>query len=322
MSIYQYVKTARTVFEVETTGLRELRDKLDDSFDRACALLSSCTGKVVVMGIGKSGHIGRKISATLSSTGTPSFFVHPAEANHGDLGVITSNDVVIAISYSGETREINTMIPILKREGIKLVTLTGNSESSLAKLSDVNIDCGISSEACPLGLAPTASTTAALVMGDAIAVALLSANGFSVEDFARSHPGGSLGKQLLTRVSDVMKMESGLPTISVNADIRDAIIEMTEKKLGATIVMENSKAVGIITDGDLRRALETYEDFKELKVEKVMTRNPKTINSDALLSEALLEMERLRINHLIAVNNDGSLVGIINVHHIMQTKTL
>ena len=322
MSINQYVETARTVFEIETTGLQDLRNKLDDSFNKACALLSACKGKVVLMGIGKSGHVGRKIAATLSSTGTPSFFVHPAEANHGDLGMITNEDVVIAISYSGETREITSMIPILKREGILLVTLTGNAESSLAKLADINIDCGVGSEACPLGLAPTTSTTAALVMGDAIAVALLSEKGFSAKDFARSHPGGALGKQLLTRVSDVMKMGSDLPTISVEADIRIAIMEITEKKIGATLVTENKETVGIITDGDLRRALETCSDLKELKVPQIMTKNPKSISCNALVSEALSTMERLKVNHMVAVDGTDLPVGIIGLHQIMQTKLL
>jgi arabinose-5-phosphate isomerase len=322
MSIDQYVETARTVFEIETTGLQDLRNKLDDSFNKACALLSACKGKVVITGIGKSGHVGRKIAATLSSTGTPSFFVHPAEANHGDLGMITNEDVVIAISYSGETREITSMIPILKREGILLVTLTGNAKSSLAKLADINIDCGVGSEACPLGLAPTTSTTAALVMGDAIAVALLSEKGFSAKDFARSHPGGSLGKQLLTRVSDVMKMESDLPTISVDADIRIAIMEITEKKIGATLVTKNNETVGIITDGDLRRALEKCSDLKELKVPQIMTKNPKSIDCNALVSEALSTMERLKVNHLVAVDDSDLAVGIVGLHQIMQTKLL
>ncbi len=322
MSINQYVETARTVFEIETTGLQDLRNKLDDSFNKACALLSACKGKVVIMGIGKSGHVGRKIAATLSSTGTPSFFVHPAEANHGDLGMITNEDVVIAISYSGETREITSMIPILKREGIQLITLTGNAKSSLAKLADINIDCGVGSEACPLGLAPTTSTTAALVMGDAIAVALLSEKGFSAKDFARSHPGGSLGKQLLTRVSDVMKMESDLPTISVDADIRVAIMEITEKKIGATLVTRNNETVGIITDGDLRRALEKCSDLKELKVPQIMTKNPKSIDCNALVSEALSTMERLKVNHLVAVDDSDLAVGIVGLHQIMQTKLL
>jgi arabinose-5-phosphate isomerase len=322
MSINQYVETARTVFEIETTGLQDLRNKLDDSFNKACALLSACKGKVVIMGIGKSGHVGRKIAATLSSTGTPSFFVHPAEANHGDLGMITNEDVVIAISYSGETREITSMIPILKREGILLVTLTGNAKSSLAKLADINIDCGVGSEACPLGLAPTTSTTAALVMGDAIAVALLSEKGFSAKDFARSHPGGSLGKQLLTRVSDVMKMESDLPTISVDADIRIAIMEITEKKIGATLVTKNNETVGIITDGDLRRAFEKCSDLKELKVPQIMTKNPKSIDCNALVSEALSTMERLKVNHLVAVDDSDLAVGIVGLHQIMQTKLL
>ena len=322
MSTDQYVETARTVFEIEITGLQDLRKKLDESFNKACALVSACKGKVVIMGIGKSGHVGRKIAATLSSTGTPSFFVHPAEANHGDLGMITNDDIVIAISYSGETREITSMIPILKREAIQIITLTGYANSSLAKLADVNIDCGVGSEACPLGLAPTTSTTAALVMGDAIAVALLSEKGFSAKDFARSHPGGSLGKQLLTRVSDVMKMQSDLPTISVEADIRIAIMEITDKKIGATLVTKNKKTVGIITDGDLRRALENCSDLKELKVAQIMSENPKSISCNALVSEALSTMERLRVNHLVAVDGGDLPVGIIGLHQIMQTKLL
>ena len=214
------------------------------------------------------------------------------------------------------------MIPILKREGIQLITLTGNAKSSLAKLADINIDCGVGSEACPLGLAPTTSTTAALVMGDAIAVALLSEKGFSAKDFARSHPGGSLGKQLLTRVSDVMKMESDLPTISVEADIRIAIMEITEKKIGATLVTKNKETVGIITDGDLRRALEKCSDLKELKVTKIMTKNPKSIDCNALVSEALSTMERLKVNHLVAVDDSDLPVGIVGLHQIMQTKLL
>ena len=214
------------------------------------------------------------------------------------------------------------MIPILKREGILLVTLTGNAKSSLAKLADINIDCGVGSEACPLGLAPTTSTTAALVMGDAIAVALLSEKGFSAKDFARSHPGGSLGKQLLTRVSDVMKMESDLPTISVDADIRIAIMDITEKKIGATLVTKNNETVGIITDGDLRRALEKCSDLKELKVTQIMTKNPKSIDCNALVSEALSTMERLKVNHLVAVDDSDLAVGIVGLHQIMQTKLL
>ncbi|AOR68694.1 arabinose-5-phosphate isomerase [Burkholderia stabilis] len=314
---------ARDVLDIEADAVRALRDQLDGDFVQAVALLLDCRGRVVVSGIGKSGHIARKIAATLASTGTPAFFVHPAEASHGDLGMVTSDDVFIGISYSGESEELVAILPLVKRIGAKLIAITGRAESSLGTLADVNLNAAVSKEACPLNLAPTASTTAALALGDALAVAVLDARGFGSEDFARSHPGGALGRRLLTYVRDVMRSGDDVPSVGLDATLSDALFQITAKRLGMTAVVDAAgKVVGIFTDGDLRRVLARDGDFRTLAITDVMTRDPRTIAPDHLAVEAVELMERHRINQMLVVDADGALIGALNMHDLFSKKVI
>ncbi|KVH29293.1 arabinose 5-phosphate isomerase KdsD [Burkholderia cepacia] len=314
---------ARDVLDIEADAVRALRDQLDGAFVQAVALLLGCRGRVVVSGIGKSGHIARKIAATLASTGTPAFFVHPAEASHGDLGMVTSDDVFIGISYSGESEELVAILPLVKRIGAKLIAITGRAESSLGTLADVNLNAAVSKEACPLNLAPTASTTAALALGDALAVAVLDARGFGSEDFARSHPGGALGRRLLTYVRDVMRSGDDVPSVGLDATLSDALFQITAKRLGMTAVVDaDGKVAGIFTDGDLRRVLARDGDFRTLSITDVMTRDPRTIAPDHLAVEAVELMERHRINQMLVVDADGALIGALNMHDLFSKKVI
>ncbi|RQR41502.1 MULTISPECIES: arabinose 5-phosphate isomerase KdsD [unclassified Burkholderia] len=314
---------ARDVLDIEADAVRALRDQLDGDFVQAVALLLGCRGRVVVSGIGKSGHIARKIAATLASTGTPAFFVHPAEASHGDLGMVTSDDVFIGISYSGESEELVAILPLVKRIGAKLIAITGRAESSLGTLADVNLNAAVSKEACPLNLAPTASTTAALALGDALAVAVLDARGFGSEDFARSHPGGALGRRLLTHVRDVMRSGDDVPRVGLDATLSDALFRITAKRLGMTAVVEpDGRVAGIFTDGDLRRVLARDGDFRTLPIVDVMTREPRTIGPDHLAVEAVELMERHRINQMLVVDADGALIGALNMHDLFSKKVI
>lgn len=310
---------ARNVLRTEATAITDLIDRLDSTFLQAVESILACRGRVVVSGIGKSGHIGCKIAATLASTGTPAFFVHPAEAIHGDLGMITPDDVVIALSNSGESNELIAIVPLLKRQGAKLIAMTGNISSTLARQADVHLDASVAQEACPLGLAPTSSTTATLALGDALAIALLQARGFSAEDFARSHPGGSLGRRLLVHVSDVMHSGSVLPTVAEQALLPQALLEMSAKGLGMTaIVNAQGQAIGVYTDGDLRRTLEKDIDMRRTPIVEVMTRNPRSIAPNRLAAEAVKQMEDLRINGLLVVDESGTLVGALNMHDLFR----
>ena len=313
---------ARQVLEIEAKSLMEISGNLDESFTQACEMLLACKGRIVVSGIGKSGHIGRKISSTLSSTGSPSFFVHPAEASHGDLGMVTNEDIVIAISYSGESSELSLITPVLKRESTKVIAITGNKNSTLADLADITLECRVSHEACPLGLAPTSSTTATLALGDALAIALLRAKGFTETDFARSHPGGSLGRRLLTRVSDLMKTGDEFPKVTPDANIQKAIVEITSKKLGMTAVMDNEKLLGIITDGDLRRVFQKIKSLENILARDVMSLQPRTIQHNALAAEALQVMENSSVNQLIVTNELGEPFGALGMHDLLKAKIL
>lgn len=306
------------VVQVETQAIARLEEQINENFIAACKLLFNCKGRVVVTGMGKSGHIGGKIAATLASTGTPAFFVHPGEASHGDLGMITPADVVIALSNSGETTEVLTILPIIKRLGVPLIAITGNPDSTLGNLATVWLNVSVEQEACPLGLAPTSSTTAALVMGDALAVSLLEARGFTRDDFAMSHPGGSLGKRLLLRVSDIMHVGSELPLVPESALISHALLEMTEKKLGMTAVVEaNNKVIGIFTDGDLRRMLGRNLDINMTPITEVMTLHCTVIAPDILAAEALQIMEQKKINALIVVDQHQCAIGALNMHDLL-----
>ena len=314
---------AKAVIKTEQAALSALVDRIDNKFVDACNIILECDGRVVVTGMGKSGHIANKIAATLASTGTPAFFVHPGEASHGDFGMITSMDVVIALSNSGETDEIVELLPVIKRLDINLITLTGNPKSTLAKTSNVNIDVSIENEACPLGLAPTSSTTAALAMGDAISIALLEKRGFDEDDFALSHPGGTLGKRLLLRVDDIMHIENEIPKVLQDATLGDALIEMSAKGLGVTaIVNKNNKFLGIFTDGDLRRVIDSGIDFKFSKIKDVMTKNAKRITGDALAASALALMESHSINALVVVDKKEKLCGILNMHDLLRARVI
>ncbi|TVT77720.1 MAG: KpsF/GutQ family sugar-phosphate isomerase [Denitromonas halophila] len=314
---------ARRVLTIEAAAVAALIPRLDAAFPRAVEMILAAPGRVVVTGIGKTGHIGRKLAATLASTGTPAYFVHAAEAAHGDLGMITSADVVIALSHSGSSAELLTIVPLVKRQGARLIAITGHANSPLAKESDVHLDAGVSEEACSLNLAPTASTTAALAMGDALAVALLDARGFAEADFARSHPGGSLGRRLLTHVRDVMRSGPALPLVRPNASVTDALLEMSRGGMGMAIVADaNAQPTGVFTDGDLRRALAGTDDIRHAALTTLMTRNPRSIGPDALAAEAAELMERHRINQLLVVDTDGTLVGALNMHDLMQAKVI
>ncbi|MDB2704981.1 KpsF/GutQ family sugar-phosphate isomerase [Pseudomonadota bacterium] len=307
------------VINTELEGISALKNRIDDSFVRACQYLLDCDGRIVVIGMGKSGHIGGKIAATLASTGSPAFFVHPGEASHGDLGMITDKDVVIALSNSGETGEILTILPIIKRLGVPLIALTGKPNSALAKSANVHIDVSVEKEACPLGLAPTSSTTTALVMGDALAIALLESRGFTAEDFALSHPGGNLGRRLLLHVSDIMHTGDSVPRVNENDLIAAALVEMTAKGLGMTAVMDkNDLIVGIFTDGDLRRVLAQTLDVHTTKLADFMTKDCKTGHAEMLAAEVLELMQRHKINAVLITNNDQQLIGAINMHDLLR----
>lgn len=306
------------VIKTEAEAITQLANHIDDNFAHACELILQCKGKIVVIGMGKSGHIANKIAATLASTGTPAFFVHPGEASHGDLGMITKNDVALALSNSGETGEVLTILPILKRLGIPLISITGNPTSTLATMSDAPIDASTDKEACPLGLAPTSSTTAALVMGDALAIALLEARGFTEEDFALSHPGGSLGRRLLLHVNDIMHKGADIPITQETALVRAALLEMTEKKLGMTAITDqHGNLTGIFTDGDLRRMLENCTDIHTTEIQSVMTRGGATIGPEKLAVEALQLMQAKQINALL-VTHENKLVGALNMHDMLK----
>ena len=314
---------ARQVLAIEAEAVTRLAARIDDRFVRACRLMLDCRGRIVVLGIGKSGHIGGKIAATLASTGTPAFFVHPAEANHGDMGMITAQDVVVALSNSGETDEILTLLPLIKRLGVPLIALTGNPDSTLGKAADVHIDVSVPQEACPLGLAPTSSTTATLAMGDALAVALLEARGFTAEDFARSHPGGRLGRRLLLLIDDVMHVGEQVPRSGPDDLLKDALLEMSRKGLGTTVVVDGDERVlGVFTDGDLRRTLDRQLDVRVARVAEVMTRDCKTIAPGTLAAEALRMMQQYKINALPVVNSAGTLVGVLNMHDLLRAGVL
>jgi len=307
------------VINTEIEAISGLRNRIDDAFVQACQYLLNCKGRIVVIGMGKSGHIGGKIAATLASTGSPAFFVHPGEASHGDLGMITDSDVVIALSNSGETSEILTILPLIKRLAVPLIVLTGRPNSTLAICADSHIDVSVDKEACPLGLAPTSSTTAALVMGDALAISLLEAKGFTAEDFALSHPGGNLGRRLLLRVSDIMHTGDTIPKVANDALISDALVEMTNKGLGMTAVTDSSgQVVGIFTDGDLRRVIAQRVDVHTTKLAEFMTTHCKTGRSDMLAAEILTLMQRHKINALLITNNNQQLIGAVNMHDLLR----
>ena len=317
------MELARRVLEIEADAVRTLIDRIGENFLAALNLILASRGRVVVSGIGKSGHIARKIASTLASTGTPAYFVHAAEASHGDLGMIRPEDVFICISYSGESAELLEIVPLIKRQGAKLIALTGQAESTLAREADVHLDAGVTQEACPLNLAPTASTTAALAMGDALAVALLEARGFSEADFARSHPGGALGRKLLTHVADVMRRGDDVPAVSLDATLPEAILEITRKRLGMTAVLKNGgKVAGIFTDGDLRRTVEKIPDLRAAKITEVMSPAPHLIRPQALAVEAVELMERHKINQLLVVDDQGVLVGALNMHDLFRAKVV
>ena len=314
---------ARQVLRIEADAVAALADRIDGAFLRALALVLNCQGRVIVSGMGKSGHVGRKIASTLSSTGTPAYFVHPAEASHGDLGMITRDDVLVAISNSGESAELLMIVPIIKRLGARLISMTGNARSSLAIEADVHLDAAVALEACPLNLAPTASTTAVLALGDALAVALLDSRGFGVEDFARSHPGGSLGRRLLTHVRDVMRAGAALPEVVPATSVPDAILEISRGGIGMTSVLTpERRVIGIVTDGDLRRAFAKGLDLRHLTVADIMGQRPRSIGPDQLAVEAVQMMEQHKINQLPVVDESGVLVGALNMHDLFRAKVI
>ena len=316
---------ARDTLQIEADAIRaaHLRLATDDSVGRAVAMLMQCSGRVVVSGIGKSGHIARKIAATLASTGTAAMFVHPAEAAHGDLGMVTAQDAFIAISNSGETAELMSILPIVKRMGAPLIAMTGKPGSSLALLADVHLDVSVEKEACPLNLAPTASTTVTLAMGDALAVALLDARGFREEDFARSHPGGALGRRLLTHVRDVMRSGDAVPAVAPDVSLSSALLEITNKGMGMTAVVDaDGRPLGVFTDGDLRRLIERVQDFSKVVIRDVMHANPRRVQPEQLAVDAVAIMEEFRINQMLVVDADGKLVGALHIHDLTRAKVI
>jgi arabinose-5-phosphate isomerase len=318
---------ARKVLAIEAAAVAQLSERLDARFLAAIEVILKCRGRVVVSGMGKSGHIARKIASTLASTGTPAFFVHPAEASHGDVGMVQHEDVFLALSNSGESHELLLIVPLIKRQGAKLIAITGNEASSLAQQADVHLDARVDQEACPLNLAPTASTTAALALGDALAVALLDARGFSADDFARSHPGGALGRRLLTRVSDVMRSGAAVPSVAESASVPDALAEMSRGFMGMTagmtaIVDADGRVKGMFTDGDLRRALERLGDIRAMCIADLMTRNPRVIAPERLAAEAVQMMEEHKINQLLVVDEQQRLVGALNMHDLFRAKVI
>ena len=316
---------ARETLAIEADAIQALHDRLDadDSMVRAVAVLYACTGRVVVSGMGKSGHIARKIAATLASTGTPAMFVHPGEAAHGDLGMVTAQDVFIAISNSGESSELMDILPVVKRMGAPLIAMTGKPQSRLALLSDVHLDISVAKEACPMNLAPTASTTVTLAMGDALAVALLDARGFRDEDFARSHPGGALGRRLLTHVRDVMRSGDAVPAVGPDTPLAQALLEVSQKGMGMTAIVDaDSRPIGSFTDGDLRRLIERVQDFSHIVIRDVMHANPRTVQPEQLAVDAVAIMEEFRINQMLVVDGEGKLVGALHIHDLTRAKVI
>jgi arabinose-5-phosphate isomerase len=319
----QLLARGRKVLETEIAAIAALKERLQHPFVEACSLLHSCKGRVVVSGMGKSGHIGNKISATFASTGTPALFLHPAEAGHGDIGMITSGDVFLALSNSGETTELLIILPVVKRLGVPIIAMTGRPNSTLGRAAAVVLDVSVPEEACPHNLAPTASTTAALAMGDALAVAILEARGFSPEDFARSHPGGTLGRRLILRIEDVMRSGEQLPAVKADTPFRDGLLEMSRKGLGMTAIVDDQlRVLGILTDGDLRRALDRDGDLRNRRMQDVMTPNPKTIKADMLAAEAVRLMETSRITQLLVVDDRNVLIGALNVHDLLRAGVM
>jgi arabinose-5-phosphate isomerase len=316
------IEIAKSVIQTEADSILLLNDRIDQNFDDACQLLASCQGKVILIGIGKSGHIAKKIASTFSSTGTPSFFMHPSEAGHGDLGMVNYNDVLVIISYSGESEEILTLLPGIKRLNVPIISMTGNAQSSIAESSAFHLDVSVEKEACPHNLAPTSSTTVALVMGDAIAISLISAHNFTSDDFAMSHPSGALGRRLLTFVSSIMKTGKDIPIVSVETSLLDSLLVMSQKALGMVLIADNNKLIGIFTDGDLRRAIESNTNFQELTIQKVMTRNCKSIGANEPALKAIEMMEKFSLNSLPVVDSDNQVVGALNMHTLIQAKLL
>ncbi|CAB0150539.1 Arabinose 5-phosphate isomerase KdsD [Pseudidiomarina piscicola] len=318
-----FISLAASVLDIEAQSVSDLKRFLDANFNQACEYLLGCKGRVIVIGMGKSGHIGGKIAATFASTGTPAFFVHPGEASHGDLGMITAADVVLALSNSGETGEVLSIAPLIKRRGAHLISMTGNPQSTLAELADVHVCIAVEQEACPLGLAPTSSTTATLAMGDALAVALLHARGFTADDFAMSHPGGSLGRRLLLHIHDVMHSDERMPLVAEEASLSEALLEMSRKGLGMTgVTNADGNLVGVFTDGDLRRVLDQRLDVHQARITQVMTANPITISADVLAAEGLKLMEDRKINGLFALNKDNQPVGALNMHDLLKAGVM
>ncbi len=323
MSDLKLKQLGRDVLETEARAVARLKDRIDDNFVRACQYMLACDGRIIVIGMGKSGHIGGKIAATLASTGSPAFFVHPAEASHGDLGMITAKDVVLALSNSGETEEIKILLPIIKRLGVPLIALTGNPASTLARAADVHIDVSVDKEACPLGLAPTASSTAALAMGDALAISLLEARGFTADDFALSHPGGRLGRRLLLLIDDVMHTGDTIPRNAPEDRLDAALMEMTRKGLGITVVTDaDDRLLGVFTDGDLRRTLDRRIDIHAVGVAEVMTRHCRRVHPGILAAEALGLMDTYKINALPVVDSDDKLLGVLNMHDLLRSGVM
>ena len=314
------IEIAKAVLQTEAESVLALQERIDDNFEKICNTLKGCRGKVVLIGMGKSGHVAKKISSTMASTGTPSFFLHPGEAGHGDLGMVTRDDVAIMISYSGEADEILALLPGIKRMNVPIISLTGNVKSSIAKSSDFHLDVSVDKEACPNNLAPTSSTTAALAMGDAIAVSLINANNFTPEDFAMSHPSGSLGRRLLTLVSSIMQSGEDIPIVLKDTLLIDSLIVMSEKGLGMVLVTENGKLAGIFTDGDLRRTLESNTEFQKLTIEDVMTKDCKSIEPQEPASMAMQMMEKYSLNSMPVVDSNNNIVGAINMHTLIQAK--
>ena len=317
------LERARQVLEIEAQEISSLANRLDYHFVNAVQLILHCDGRVVVSGMGKSGHIGRKLASTFASTGTPSFFMHPAEASHGDLGMITSNDIVIFLSNSGKSDELISILPVIKRIGAKIISITGNSNSELARESEIHLSAQVSQEACPLGLSPTASSTASLALGDALAICVLDQRAFTAEDFARSHPGGSLGKRQVVRVRDIMRKTDQVPSIHEYALLSDAVLEISLKGLGFTaIVDKDSKPIGIFTDGDLRRQLSKKIDYEKQSIKEIMNKNPKTIFDDQIIIDAINLMESGKINGILVVNREFKLIGAFNMHDLFKAKVI
>jgi len=323
MNIKEICASGLAVIRTEAEMIASLENRIDQRFAQACQFIFECTGRLIVMGIGKSGHISRKIAATFASTGTPAFFIHPSEAKHGDIGMITKQDVVLAISYSGESEELTSILPSIKRLAIPLITMTGKAHSTLAQSATVNIDVSVEKEACPLGLAPTSSTAAALAMGDALAMAVLNLRGFTENDFALSHPGGTLGRRLLLRVHEIMHKDASVPIVNHTDPIKNALVEMTQKKLGmTTVVNELGKLVGVFTDGDVRRTLDNLTDLQKTLMNEVMSTQPKTITSDILAADALLLMQTNKITSLIVADEQTKPIGILHIHDILRAGVI